>query len=73
MHSNDFMDILLTLTFKGHVNWWCHTLTAASIHSFDQLANDIHKEFDRYYYQNFPKIINQIRMKPNESVEQFSD
>lgn len=34
---------------------------------------DIHKTFDIYDYQNVLKRITQLRMKPNESIEDFSD
>jgi len=45
----------LTLKFEGHVKRWYHTLLDASIHSFNQLVKELHKEFDRYDYWNVIK------------------
>jgi len=63
----------ITLTFEGHVKRWYHTLSAALIHSFDQLVKELHKEFDMYDYQDVLKRINQLIMKPNESIKDLYD
>ena len=66
------MSKLFTLTFEGHVKRWYHRLPTASIHSFGQLVKELYKSFDRYDYRDVLKIINKLRMKPKESIEDFS-
>lgn len=55
IHCKDVMVRFLTLKFEGHVKRWYHTLLDASIHSFNQLVKELHKEFDRYDYWNVIK------------------
>lgn len=65
--------VLFTLTLKGHFNQWHHALPFSSIHSFDQFLEGFHQAFDRYDYRCVLKNINQLRMYPNESIEDFSN
>lgn len=46
--SKDVMASLLTFTFEGYVNQWCHTLLNSFIHSFEQLTKKLHKSFKKY-------------------------
>ena len=39
---------LFFLTLKGHAKIWCRTLPEASIHSFEQLANELQQAFHMY-------------------------
>lgn len=73
IYDKDIACMLFTLTLEGHVNWWCHTLPSASIHSFQQFHKELHQCFDRYDYQYVYKKMNHLRMEPNESVGDFSD
>jgi len=63
--------VLFFLTLEGRVNRLCHTLPLASIHSFDQFFEEIHQAFDRYDYRDVSNKINQLRMNPNESIDDF--
>jgi len=71
--SKDDMASLITLTFEGLVNQWCHTLPNDFIHSFEQLAKKLHKSFSKYKYQDVCGRINILGMKNNELVEDFHD
>ncbi len=50
IHYKHVMARLITLTFKGCVNKWFHTLPISYIHPFDQLAKAFNKAFDKYDY-----------------------
>jgi len=63
--------VLFFLTLEGRVNQWCNTLPLSSIHYFEHLIKELHLEFDSYDYQDVLKIINELRMKYNESIEVF--
>ena len=67
------MAIFLTLTYKGRVKRWYHTLPIASIDSFKQVVKDLHKLFNTYDYRDVLKRINQMRMKLNELIKDFSN
>lgn len=73
MDYEDVSLILFFLTLEGWVNRWCHILPSTSIHSFDQFLKELHQAFDRYDDWVVYKIINKLRMNPDESIEDFSN
>ena len=58
---------------EDHVKCRCHTLPTTSIHSFEQLVKEIREAFDMYAYKDVYKMINQLRMKTHESLEDSLD
>lgn len=71
IEDGDMACVIFFLTLEGRVNWWFHTLPSASIHSFAQFLKKIIQDFDRHDYRDVLKRINQLRMYPNESIEDF--
>jgi len=67
------MCILFTLTLEGRVNQCFHTLPSSSIHSHRQFIKELDQDFDWYDYRGVYKTINQLRMNPNESIDDFSN
>lgn len=70
--DEEFAYVFLSLTLEGCAKKWCHTLPAASIHSFEQLVGKLQQTFDWYDFQDVLKRINELRMKPEESLKGFS-
>ena len=70
--DEEFSCVLFSLTLEGRIKKWCHTLPATSIHSFEQLIGELQQAFHRYDFQDVLIRINDIRMKPCESIEEFS-
>ena len=64
---------MFILTLEIRVKQWCHRLFAASIHSFEELVREVFEPFDTYDYQDVYKRINHIRMKHDETLEEFLD
>jgi len=62
---------LFILILEGRVKQWFYTFLNDSIHSFKQIFMEIHQAFDRYDYQSVYKKIIHLRMKSNESLEDF--
>lgn len=71
IYDEDGVCILVTLTLEGLVKKWVHTFPIASIHSFDRFLKDIHQEFDKYDYEYVCDSIDPLKMKYNESIEDF--
>jgi len=71
--DEEFVRVLLFSTIERCVNQGCHTLPPTSIHSFHHFLEELYQSFDRYDYQYVYERINELRMKPDESVEDFSD
>lgn len=71
--SEDVWAVLLTLTFEGPVERWCHTLPDASIDSFGHLAKMMIKSFDKYSHKDVCKRIYRLRMERHELIEDFAD
>ena len=44
----------------------------ASIHSFEQLASELQQAFHRYDFQSVLIKLNDIRMEPQEPLDEFS-
>ena len=55
---DDVACILFFLTLEGRFNRWVSYPTTC-----------FHSSFDRYNYQDVLKRINQLRMEPNESID----
>ena len=70
--DEEFSCALLSLTLEGRAKQWCYTLPVVSIHSFEQLVGKLQQEFDMYDFQDVLKRINELRMKPEESLEGFA-
>ena len=58
--------LLFFLTLEGRAKQWCRTLSKASIHSFEQLANELQQAFHSYDFKNVFITLNDIRMEPQE-------
>lgn len=69
----DVACIFFFLTLDGQASQWRHTLPPTSIHSLNHLIEEIYLAFDRYDYRDVYKRIDQLRMDPDESVEDFSN
>ena len=63
---------LFSLSLEGRTKKWCCTLPKSSIHSFEQLASELQQAFHRYDFHNVLIKINDIRMEPQESLDEFS-
>ena len=64
--------LLFFLTLGVRVKQWCRTLPKASIHSFEQLAHKLQQAFHRYDFQSVLIKLNDIRMEPQEPIDEFS-
>ena len=64
--------LLFFVTLEGRAKKWCCTLPESSIHSFEQLASELQQAFHRYDFHNVLLKINDIRMEPQESLDEFS-
>lgn len=72
INDEEFSCVFFSLTLEGRTKQWCHTLPAMSIYSFEQLIGELQQAFERYDFQDVLKRINELRMKPKESLEDFS-
>ena len=70
--DEEFSSMLFSLTLEGHTKQWCHMLPAVSIHSFEKLVYKLQQALDMYNFQDLLKRINELRMKLEESLEDFS-
>ena len=66
------MCFLFFLTLEGRAKQWCCTLLKSSIHSFEQLASELQQAFQRYNFQSVLIKLNDIRMEPQEPLDEFS-
>ena len=64
--------LIFFLTLEVHAKKWCHTLPKASIHSFEQLTNELRQYFHRYDLHKIVIKLNDMRMEPQESLDEFS-
>lgn len=71
--SRDVWVILLTLTFEGHAQCWCHTLPFSFIDSFGQLVEMMTKMFKEYSHRYFHEEICRLSMEPYKPIEDFAN
>jgi len=57
IHCKDVSCRLFILTFEGRIRKWCHTLTDASLHSFEHLVTKLSLTFDMFNHKRLGKKI----------------
>jgi len=68
--DEEFAYVVFSLTLEGHVNKWCHMFLESSIHLFE-LINKLWWVFHKHDFQDVLMRINELRMKLEESLEDF--
>lgn len=64
---------LFTFTFKACIKQWHYTFLTASIHSFEQLVKEFYLAFNWYNYEDVYKNIIHLKIKYDDSIEDFHD
>lgn len=70
--SDELVCVLFFLTLEGRDNLWCQALPPASIHTLLTFVVELHQAFNECDHQDVYEIISRLRMKLNESVEDFA-